>query len=299
MGEANRRSARLELKIPIRVRGMSAQNKFFDEQAETIMVSQHGLMTRLRCLVELETEVHVVNLRNNIGGTYRVVWVNTRGNNGLFDAGLEMIETEGDAWEVRYPQGAIQEHDVVAEAWLECRKCHKKALVQVPEAEYEFLREGFMIARHCETCKATTAWDITTEGELPPPAPEPVAAPEPEPPPQPQAPAPPVGVPRAQETSRGAEKRTKGRAPIKMHIKVTRMKYGTQLVDLCDTINVSRNGAYFLSSQNYDVGEGIEVVMPHVEGDLAIPAPANVVRVDQPKDIFQHAVAIHFAEKKR
>lgn len=293
MNESNRRSQRVPLNVPILVRGMSAQNKFFEEKSETVMVSKHGMMTRLRNLLDLETEIYLVNLKNKVSGTYRVVWVNTHETNGFYNLGLEMLETDGDPWEIHFPSTEVEEGERIAEAWLECRRCHKKILTAVPEAEYEFLNEGFTIARHCERCKSTTPWEFTAEGE-----------PEPSPPPAP-APAPLVSAaavaeaPKPQEVSPGADKRNKGRAPIKMHIKVTRTKYGTQLEDLCETLNVSRNGAYFLTSQNYDLGEALQVVMPHKEGDLAIPVPARVVRKDEPKESYQHAVAIHLEDRKK
>jgi predicted nucleic acid-binding Zn-ribbon protein len=81
-------------------------------------------------------------------------------------------------------------------------------------------------------------------------------------------------------------------APLQMAIKVGRKKYGTTLEGTCRTVNVSRNGAYFLSSQNYEVGETLEVVLNYKEGDLALSVPDKVVRQDKPKETFQRGIAI-------
>jgi len=92
--------------------------------------------------------------------------------------------------------------------------------------------------------------------------------------------------------------REKGRAPIKMQIKVTRRVYGTPIEDICETENVSRNGACFVSLQNYDVGENVEVIIPYKEGDVAIAAPARVVRMENLKGTQRRAVAIEIRNKR-
>jgi Tfp pilus assembly protein PilZ len=83
-----------------------------------------------------------------------------------------------------------------------------------------------------------------------------------------------------------------------MLVKVTRQKWGTTLEDICQTENVSRTGVYFLTSQNYDIGEQVKIVMPHKEGDVSIPVPARVVRQDLAKGSFQRGVALHLGEGK-
>jgi hypothetical protein len=154
----------------------------------------------------------------------------------------------------------------------QCQRCHEGRLTAVPEAEDEFIRDGFVISHPCDRCRATTAWAFT-------PAEEAAGARR-------------DAVGQGAGGQSGRDLRRKGRAPIQMKIQVTRQKYGTLLVEVCETINVSRNGVYFLSPQNYDLGEEVRVVVPFKEGDVSIPVPARVVRQDQPQDTFYHAVAI-------
>ncbi|HET7842339.1 MAG TPA: PilZ domain-containing protein, partial [Terriglobia bacterium] len=187
------------------------------------------------------------------------------------DIGLELNEAEGDLWGIHFPPGEVPPNESIAPVWLECQKCHEHKLAPVPETEFEYLREGFLIARHCTHCKATTPWEFAVEAEI-------VVEPS-----------------DASKTRKkaGKELRGKGRAPIKMKIKVIRRSFGMPFEDICVTDNVSRNGVYFFSSQLYDVGEHIAVVMPYKEGDVAIPVPASVVRMDRTKRSAEHGIAAH------
>ncbi|MBZ5544388.1 MAG: PilZ domain-containing protein [Acidobacteriia bacterium] len=272
MNEEPPKTQRLRLPISILVRGMSAANKFFEEKTLTLVLGERLLITRLENRVELEAELHVTNLMNQVGGAFRVVWINSEAREGGHDAGLELLEAEGNLWGMEFPAVEGEADAGTAQAWLQCQRCHEGRLTSVPEAEDEFIRDGFLISRPCEHCRATTTWGFTPAEE-------------------------------AAESSRGAvgqeageksgrDQRRKGRAPINLQIRVTREKYGTVLEDVCETINVSRNGVYFLSTRNYDVGELVEVVVPYKEGDVTIPVSARVVRQDEPGDSFYHAVAV-------
>src|SRR5271169_1618237 len=98
MDESQPKSARVQLALPIRVRGMSVERKFFDEPTTTILVSQHGFMTRIKSLVELDSELHVVSVKNNVAGTFSVVWVDTHARDGFHHLGLQILNSEGDMW---------------------------------------------------------------------------------------------------------------------------------------------------------------------------------------------------------
>jgi len=273
----------LRAAIPVRIRGMSSQNRFFDEQTETDWVGEESVASHLRNLVDLETEVHLINLKNHVGGTFRVIWANTRELNGFHSVGLELLDRDGDLWEMTFPVAESGEAAVFPQVWLGCQRCHLKLLSAVPEAQGEFLCEGFQVARHCDQCRATTPWSFMAETQdVPSPGAEtegPTTAASPRP-----------------ERKPLEDHRAKGRAPLRMAIKVTRKKYGTPLEDICQTINISRKGAYFLSNQVYEVGEVLDVVLNYKEGALALPVPARVVRLDQPKKTFEKGIAIQLLE---
>ncbi|PYV18466.1 MAG: hypothetical protein DMG21_04915 [Acidobacteria bacterium] len=281
-----RRSDRVEMALPVRIKGLSKQTKFFDEETETVLISKNGFMTRLLAPVDLETELLVTSLTNHRSGTFRVAWISDAPTNGVHNLGLELIKTEGDLWGIRFTLAELGEDEVRIKVWLACRRCGQKLLTEVPEAEYGPLDGGFLLARNCVTCRATTTWEFTTEG------PDQTAT---------EGDTATFGGASPSGSRQGGERphrtpdteqRKRGRAPLQMRVKVTRRQCGIQIEDVCETVNISRSGALFMTSQHYAVGETVQVVLPYTEGDVAIPIPAIVVRTDLPKDSLLRAVAV-------
>jgi PilZ domain-containing protein len=279
--------------VPVRVRGMSNLTEFFDESAETVLISKNGFMTRLHASVDLETELHVTSLKNQRSGTFRVAWISDSSSDGLHNLGLELIEAEEDLWEVHFPAAELGEEEVAAEVLLACRRCGQKQLTEVPEAEFGHLTEGFLIARNCVKCKATTTWEFTTEGAAQPAATADAARKKE---PSREGGPPVVAGP---DGSSGKDLRKRCRVTMNMQVKVTRHKFGIEIEDICDTLNISRDGAYFLTTQHYDVGETVEVVLPYREGEKAAAVPARVVRADSPQNSSHRAVAVHLRQQRR
>ena len=71
------------------------------------------------------------------------------------------------------------------------------------------------------------------------------------------------------------------------------------LEEVGETVNISRTGAYFQSSQNYTMGEIVQVVLPFKKGDQHIPAHARIVRLDQVPGTSTLRVAIHLGAGKK
>ncbi len=84
---------------------------------------------------------------------------------------------------------------------------------------------------------------------------------------------------------------------MRVKIKVTRLVSKFHLVDFGETINVSRQGANFLSKEIYRVGEELMVAFPYMEEQAIIEVPAIVVRVDEVKDSPFRQIAIHLTKK--
>lgn len=264
---------RAKVAIPIRVRGMSTDNKFFDEATETLYVSASSIIARLQNCTDPDSEVHVTSKVTRQGGSFRVVWVNTQESDGAFATGLEVLDVEGNIWGKSLDKVKEYADGTVAQATLQCRRCKTSQTAAVPEALEEFIAEGFTIARHCEKCKGSTRWAIPKQGE------EAQAA-------------------RARDTE-GREDRRKGRAAIKMKIKVFCDRLGILGEDVCETINVSANGLYFRSQNPYAVGEALRIIAPYVQGAVAIPVAARVVRLDRPKDSSLLAVAVEMKGREK
>jgi hypothetical protein len=286
MIEGENRSQRRKVAIPIRVQGMDHRSKFFDESTETWLVSGPLLITSLANLVDLETELHVINRQNQIGGTFRVLWVNTRPKERRFATGLELVQAEQELWPRLAVTAGEGEPELAPWAFLECGRCHERILTPVRETEEEFLSEGFVTGRVCDRCKATTAWQFSTaadalEVEV-------------------RASVDQTGEAQwSLRKKRAKDLRRKGRAPLKMQIKVIRKSYGHDLEDICKTVNVSRHGVCFLSTNNYEVGESLRVVVPYEEGAMSIPVPAEVVRVEEAKGSMFQTVAIELEPPRK
>lgn len=264
-------SPRFKVALPIRVRGMSADNKFFDETAETLYVSATSIITRLQSRLDLDSEVHVTSKVTRQGGTFRTVWVAAQESAGGYDTGMEMLDVEGNLWGKSLEKQGAAPESAAPEAYLKCQRCQAIHTAQIPEAFDEFIRKGFTIARHCEKCKGTTKWVFSA-----PEAAEPV---------------------RAHEQG-GPDDRRKGRIAIKMKIKIFCDRLGTIGEDVCETINVSANGLYFETQNPYKLGETLRIVAPFEEGSVAIPVPARVVRLDRPTDSSLTAVAVELKRRE-
>jgi hypothetical protein len=250
---------------------MSSENKFFDEWTETLYVSASSLITRLRSRIDPDTELHVTSKATRQGGSFRAVWVNVRDHEGFYDTGMELLDVEGNMWgKTLEKQGGVQDA-AIPEASLECQRCRTVLTTPVPEALDEFINEGFTIARHCDKCKGSTRWTFS------------IAAEE---------------TVRVRQTG-GPDDRRKGRAAIKMKIKVYCDRLGSIGEDTCETINVSANGLYFTTQNPYIVGEMLRIVAPYQEGAVAIPVPARVVRLDRHADSPLTAVAVEMKRGER
>ena len=229
-------------------RGMSAQDRFFDETTETVRISAEGVVLRTKNLLQADGEVHLNNLNNSLSGTFRVVWVNSSPRDGFYLSGVEPVEVEGDLW--KFPFASIsfeREGSEDATPWLRCSRCRQKEQVCLPEVEPEFLGEGFSITRLCDSCRGTTVWEFH------------------------------VGEEEDESSKSGSpeeDRRRVGGAPLNFMIKVIHFKYGSVLEDIRTTLNVSRGGAYFHSHQNYEPGDDLKVVLPYEEGQMEIKLPA-------------------------
>ncbi len=272
--------------VPIRVRGMSHEGRYFDEETETARLAGEFIVVRLRSLVDLESEVHILNACTQVGGNYRVVWIHRPAGADSYSAGLEMLDAEGDIWGPDSGPAADPVGFAPPSVVLECRRCHRKVATPVPEADAEYVSEGFSIALACDACKATTTWAFAS-GEVADPA-LPAAT----------NPGETAGQtsPRPRVFTR--DERTKGRAPLKILVKIIRSKFGKSFFDICETQNVSRTGFYFNTDQGYDVGESVEVVMPYRADSEGIHVQAQVVRVDNLKDTYRKGVAIQLGGMK-
>jgi hypothetical protein len=256
--------------VPIRIRGMSADQRYFDEETQATRITEDFIVAGISYLVDLEIEVHVTNPITQAGGTYRVAWVNRHDESGNFAMGLELIDSEGAIWD---PGSILRSQNPPMEPQpveLECSRCHRRVTITIPEADPEEMGAGFSVARPCDICKATTAWRFGIE--------EAQAAP---------------GSPLKERNGPIEEQRAKGRVPLQLMIRVTRKTYGMTVTDICETINISRTGVYFTTDKCFEVGDMLEIVVPYHPDSVALPVPARVVRREDIPGTFRRRIAVH------
>ena len=253
--------------ISVRVRGLSAESKFFDEESEAQVLSSRSLMLRLKNPVTIETDIHITVRETSGEGNFRVFWALRNPIGGVFPCGAELLDFKGD---LPAPEKPNSEEGVerAAYTWLKCRRCNKTQAISLLDVEPQYLTKGFEISRMCEICKGETQWDFAAQDEL-----------------EPQKPS--------------AERRGIGRAPLEMKLMVTRWRFGAPVEEICDTLNVSREGAYFLSDQIYEKGEEVEVVLPYQEGHPSIKLSAVIVRIDDTEGSHLRGVAVHIYPKPK
>ena len=99
---ARRRSQRVLMQISVRIRGLDAQGKSFDEEADTLAINAHGALVLLQARV---TSGSLLTLRNNTTKEEQECSVAflgpVRGNKA--EIGLEFSARRPQFWRVAFP----------------------------------------------------------------------------------------------------------------------------------------------------------------------------------------------------
>jgi len=96
-----RRSMRVHLAMPIIVRG-TAETSRFEEQTQTVTVSAHGCMLRLKAKIRRGQEVSIVNPRTAEELTCTVVSL-AQAEPGKMEVGLQFTEPSPLFWRIAFP----------------------------------------------------------------------------------------------------------------------------------------------------------------------------------------------------
>jgi hypothetical protein len=99
---ARRRSQRVLMQVAVRIRGVDAQGKSFDEEADTLAINAHGALVLLQARV---TSGSLLTLRNNTTKEEQECSVAflgpVRGNKA--EIGLEFSARRPQFWRVAFP----------------------------------------------------------------------------------------------------------------------------------------------------------------------------------------------------
>jgi PilZ domain-containing protein len=99
---ARRRSQRVLMQVPVRIRGKDAQNKDFEEFTETLAINAHGALVLLAARV---TSGGKVQMRHNKTEEEQDCHVAFLGpvRSGKAEVGLEFSEPRPTFWRVAFP----------------------------------------------------------------------------------------------------------------------------------------------------------------------------------------------------
>ena len=100
--DARRRSMRVLLSVPIRVKGKTTADEEFEEQTRTLVVNAHGALISLAALVTMGQIVTVSNKATNQWLECRVVHVGAP-LAGRTQLGLEFVKPSPSFWQIDFP----------------------------------------------------------------------------------------------------------------------------------------------------------------------------------------------------
>jgi hypothetical protein len=303
-GVLGRRSERVLLKIPIKVKGTSAEGKPFDENTCTLVINRHGARITLQTPLQPDARITITNLYNNLTSPFRVVARTGRSLGEGPEWGVECLEPDAHIWGIYFPRKkdkAGEEEPI--DALLECSKCSSRELAQLGPAQYQTLTTTSSFRRECRHCKTTTEWQfsfVEEAWELAPvaaesaeiasaptaaqpaaaastlaPAPASASPATPSPPSAPTAalPATPAPSPALAPAIREERRRVK-RVALKLPVRV-RLEDGRQ--DIIRTENYSKSGACIISTLDLNENDKVLLTIGYAGGSSDLETPARVV----------------------
>ncbi len=259
-----RRSNRLMLTIPLRVRGSDENGEAFECDAQTIDISRHGARIRIARTLAGGQQVTLINLANRReapfrvagplapmtkqGGEFGVMGPLAHGAETEDEWGMESLDTNANLWGIRFPPPT---QDSEPKALLACRECGGAELVRLTLVEVDVLETSGIIRHFCPACGHATPWGYA-ESEI---VAEAARQPWGEPPPP-------------------IERRRHRRAVLQIPIQV-RDYFGG--LEIAKSENVSKGGVCFTSEKSYQLGEGIMVACPYDKNSPNLEVPAQII----------------------
>ena len=247
MAEAEqRRTERIQLRIPIRVVAFSEATGEFSEDTHTLVVNRAGARIALNRNVMADDVVRIINLENYREADFRVVGPLRLADAPVAEWGVECVETDRNVWGIDFPPPLASEAE--AAALLECRACHSQGLWPVTLMEVEVLDSTGVVTRACDACGKTTYWTYADATRRP----------------RELSPSDPVAPPKREvKVKEQVEKRAEKRLALKLPILVRNQK-GVE--EIAKTENVSKHGVAVSLAIEIAVGETVDIVCPYTRG---------------------------------
>jgi hypothetical protein len=250
--EIQRRTDRVNIKVPVRVSAVDAAGQKLSEQGHTLTISRYG------ATIVLNRNL-VPGLRLTIGTSSgessALVLGQIGGQSGVHVYGIAFLEPSANLWGIHFPPLTDSEKGLVR-LLLQCSVCKTCEVVHLNELETDVFDGNHNLPRSCSQCDTWTIW-LQTPNELP----------------DQQSGAQSKILP---ESSRTPKKRKHVRVQVKMKAYIRHAGFEDEIVNVHD---VSRGGFSFVSSKEYIVGSRIEVTVPYSGGKSNIFVASRINRV--------------------
>lgn len=102
MKDERRRSPRVALEIPLRVKWTGPDGRITEEQTRTEVLNGAGARIRLKNPIEMGLEMEIVNLENKESARARVVWASEHSPPDGQRLGIEFLTPRAAFWGSQY-----------------------------------------------------------------------------------------------------------------------------------------------------------------------------------------------------
>jgi hypothetical protein len=285
MPEENRRSQRVKLSIPLRIRGLDSGGRSYECEARTVDLNRHGARIRISRVLTAGEIIHVFNIANRREADFRVagpVSPLTK-EGGVFGVlgpvsgdpdkrrgyGIQCLDTSMNFWGITFPRAA-QSDPPPPSALVQCRKCQTTALLNISLVEVDVLETAGILSWPCDACGEVTPWGYAEKD----PETQPVRES-------------PVGEP-SQDLHFRKHRRVSLQLPMRIR------KYSGD-VETTKCEDISKGGLCFVSQKHYYTGEGILVACPYDPNGQNIEVEAQIVRQEEIEDTNRKIYGVRFA----
>ena len=258
-----RRSDRVAIALPIRVRGTDLTGRDFEEFTKTVEIGLNGAKFSLKRLLRANQKIEILNVRQGVRVPFRVVGqVSAPDSDGIF-WGAECVGLSPSFWGIHFPP--VQEaQEAAARMLLQCTECNSQAVSYLSDLETEVFDLTQRIVRFCDPCQRWREWQkAPAEAQA---SVSPAAAPAP-----------------------GSEQRKHRRLPIQMTACIQ-----SREEEVVKTINISTGGLAVLSKTGYPKGSLLKLAFPYHKGGSNIFVLAQVARVSETGEPDLHYYGIEY-----
>jgi hypothetical protein len=282
MGEQpQRRSTRVLLKVPIKVKGTGADGQPFEEETVTVMVDGHGAQVILKNPPSAGSRLTITNLRSRKSCAFQVVRRVSKSLVAEAEWAVESLEPGTSFWGIHFPATppppppAEPAEPEVIEALLACQKCKSRELARLTMEQYRTLGRHPSIKRACAQCGASTNWSysyVDSEEDFPIESPPST---------------------RPQSSQGGIEQRKAKRLTITLPV---RIRWADGREELTRTENLSKTGVCFISESKMKVGDVIQLTVGYTGPGNETEVSGRVIRRQELAGSNRVMYAVHLDE---